>query len=218
MTTAPRHPGRIPRSRGATLIEFALVLLFGALPMVLAILQVAALLVAHNTVNLATFLAARQGAVAHADPETMRRELARGLLPLYVPAARDGVVPPQVALRGYASALHDVLLLDELQVIAPTRAQVEGLTRLRAGRTVIPNDALEYRDRRTQEANLLSIVVIHCQPLLVPFVGSALAQLLATLDADSVHQRCYALGRAPLRAHASMVMQSDLWVDSLGPR
>jgi len=206
------------RGAGATLIEFALVLLLGVLPMVLGILQIAALLVARNTVNLATFLAARQGAIANADRGAMRRELARGLLPLYVPAARDGQVPAPVALRAYASALEDVLLLDELQIAAPTGAQVEGLTQVRAGRSVIPNDALEYRDRRTQEANVLTLVVTHCHPLVVPFVGSALAELLTAIDGDAIDQRCYARGRAPLRARASVVMQSDLWVASLAPR
>ena len=76
--TALRAGCRPTRSAGATLIEFALVLLLGVLPMVLGILQIAALLVARNTVNLATFLAARQGAIANADRGAMRRELARG--------------------------------------------------------------------------------------------------------------------------------------------
>ncbi|HVO09083.1 MAG TPA: TadE/TadG family type IV pilus assembly protein, partial [Burkholderiaceae bacterium] len=49
----------LQRQRGATLIEFSLALLLGLLPMVLGILQVAALLVAKNELNLAAFLAAR---------------------------------------------------------------------------------------------------------------------------------------------------------------
>ena len=130
----------------------------------------------------------------------------------------DGQVPAPVALRAYASALKDVLLLDELQIAAPTSAQIEGLTQLRAGRSVIPNDALEYRGRRTQEANVLTLVVTHCQPLVVPLVGSALAELLTAIDGDAIDQRCYARGRAPLRARASVVMQSDLWVASLASR
>jgi hypothetical protein len=203
------------RTGGATLIEFTLVLLLGVLPLVLAILQIAALLVASNTVNLATFLAARQGAVAHAAADAMRRELARGLLPLYVPAARGGHSPPALVARSYASALRDVFVLDELRIEAPTRAQASRLVQMRDGVRVIPNDALEYRGRLVQEANVLTIVVTHCQPLVVPFVGPALAATLAVFDAEVAHQRCYALGRAPLRARASLVMQSDVLISML---
>jgi hypothetical protein len=206
-------PGR--RTGGATLIEFTLVLLLGVLPLVLAILQIAALLVARNTVNLATFLAARQGAVAHAADDAMRRELARGLLPLYVPAARGGRSPPARVARSYASALRDVFVVDELRIETPTRAQASRLVQVREGERVIPNDALEYRGRLVQEANVLTIVVVHCQPLVVPFIGPALAAMLAAFDAEAVHQRCYALGRAPLRARASVVMQSDVLVAML---
>ncbi len=206
-------PGR--RTGGATLIEFTLVLLLGVLPLVLAILQIAALLVARNTVNLATFLAARQGAVAHAADDAMRRELARGLLPLYVPAARGGRSPPALVARSYASALRDVFVLDALRIETPTRAQASRLVQVRAGVRVIPNDALEYRGRLVQEANVLSIVVMHCQPLVVPFIGPALAAMLTAFDAQVDHQRCYALGRVPLRAHASVVMQSDVHIAML---
>jgi hypothetical protein len=211
----PRRP--VSRAAGATLIEFTLVLLLGALPMVLAIVQVAALLIAHNTVNLATFLAARQGALTNADPGAMRRELARGLLPLYVPAARDGRVAANVALRAYATALGEVMLFDELRIESPTRRQAARLVQVRAGVPVIPNDALEFRGPLAQDANVLGIAVTHCHPLVVPLVGSALAQLLSALDGDALHQRCYALGRAPLRAHAAVAMQSDTLLAALPP-
>jgi TadE-like protein len=204
-------------ARGATLIEFALVLLLGVLPMVLGILQIAALIVAHNTVNFATFMAARQGAVARADANAMRREFARGLLPLYAPAARSGLLAAPQAARAYAAALGDVLALDELRVESPTRAQVAALAQVRERLPVIPNDSLEYRSAPVQNANVLTIVVTHCQRLVVPLVGPALAGLLATIDLDAVRQRCYALGRAPLRASARMVMQSDTPIAALPP-
>jgi len=106
-------PGqRVASQHGATLIEFTLALFFGVLPMVLAIWQVAALLVARNTVNLATFMAARQGAVAGAEPAVMNRELARGLVPLYVRASRGGVTPAHAVAAAYAAALADVSALD----------------------------------------------------------------------------------------------------------
>ncbi len=170
---------------------------------------------ARNTVNLATFLAARQGAVAHADRDAMRRELARGLLPLYVPAARDGRAPPALVARSYATALRDVLVLDELRIEAPTRAQAAGLMQARDGVKIIPNDALEYRgrsypggQRADNRRHALSAA------------GGALHRAGAGRIADGLrwrcaHQRCYATGRAPLRTRASVVMQSDTLVAML---
>ena len=203
------------RQRGATLIEFALALMLGVLPMVLGIVQIAALLVARNTVDLATFLAARQGAVTGADPDAMTHELARALLPLYVRASRSGVAPADAVAFAYAAALADVAALDSLVVHNPTRAALDHFGELRGGRRVIPNDFIEFRPLALQDANVLTISVVHCQPLVVPMVGRALAAALAILDRDPRHQRCIAAGRAPILARASLVMQSDVQGDAL---
>ena len=203
------------RGRGATLIEFALALLLGLMPMVLGILQVAALLVAKNTLNLATFMAARQGSVLGADPGAMQRELARALVPLYVRSSRDGVAPADTVAAAYAAALIDVEALDSLVVLNPTRADLARLAELRNGSRVIPNDSIEFRSAAARAANVLTIQVVHCQPLVVPLVGPTLAAALTWLDSDPRHQRCLAVGRAPIVARASLVMQSDVHADAL---
>jgi hypothetical protein len=198
------------RQRGAALLEFALAMIFGVLPMVLGILQVAALLVAHDVLSLATFQAARQGAMQGGDASAMRSALARGLLPLYVPVARDGQVSQAAALKGYGVALAEVTALDRLTVVAPTRASVRGLTIRRGGVEVVPNEALESRPPALQAANLLTLEVAHCQPLVVPLVGTALAQGLLLLGPGTTDAACLAIGRIPLKARATLVMQSDL--------
>ena len=198
------------RHHGATLIEFALALFLGALPLVLAILQVAALLVARNTVNLATFMAARQGAVAGAESGAMARELARGLVPLYARAGQGGVAPADVVAKAYAAALVDVTVLDSVVVHNPTHAALARYGEMRGGRRVIPNDYIEDRSLAVQDANVLTISVIHCQPLVVPLVGPALAAALGFLNTDPRYRRCLAAGRAPILARASLVMQSDV--------
>ena len=203
------------RQRGAALLEFSLTMTFGVLPMVLGILQVAALLVAHDVLSLATFQAARQGAMQGGDATAMRSTLARGLLPLYVPVARDGLVTQAAALKGYAAALADVTALDRLAVISPTRASVRGLTIRRGGFEVVPNEALETRPPALQAANLLTLEVTHCQALVVPVVGPALAQGLLLLNAGTTDLACLAIGRLPLRARATVVMQSDLKVANM---
>ena len=52
----------------------------------------------------------------------------------------------------------------------------------RQGRRVIPNDYIEYRPPAVQDANVLTISVVHCQPLVVPLAGPSLAAALRLLD------------------------------------
>jgi hypothetical protein len=215
------HPrARFTRGRrrdqlGATLIEFALALIFGVLPVVMSILQMAALLVAKNELNLATFLAAREGAVAGADPGTMQRSLARALVPLYVRAERSGVASPASVALAYGTALADVTALDSLRVLNPTRNELDRLGVMRGGQRVIPNDSIELRSPAVQEANVLTIEVTHCQNVVVPLAGPAVVAALRLLDTDPRHQRCLVAGRAPLAARASIVMQSDVHAAAL---
>ena len=188
---------------------------FGVLPVVLGILQVAALLVAHDVLSLATFQAARQGAMQGGDAAAMRSMLARGLLPLYVPVARNGLVTQAAALKGYGVAFAEVTALDRLAIVAPARSSLRGLTIRRAGVEIVPNEALESRSPALQLANLLTLEVTHCQPLVVPVVGPALAQGLLLLNVGTKDAACLAIGRIPLRARATVVMQSDLRVANL---
>jgi hypothetical protein len=206
---------KIPMQRGATLIEFTLALLLGVLPLVLGILQMAALLVAKNELNLAAFMAARQGTVTGAEPAAMQRELARSLVPLYARARRDGVAGYSDVAVAYSAALADVTALDSVEVLNPTRTTLDRVGVMRSGRRVIPNDSIEYRTSEAQAANVLTIEVTHCQPLVVPLAGPALATALALLDSEPRHQRCLAIGRAPIVARASLVMQSDVRADGL---
>ncbi len=201
--------------RGATLIEFALALILGVLPIVMSVLQMAALLVAKNELNLATFLAARDGAVDGAEPGTMQRSLARALVPLYVRAERGGVASPAAVALAYGNALKDVLSLDSLRVLNPTRDDLDRFAVVRSGQRVIPNDSIEFRPRDVQDANVLTIEVIHCQQVVVPLAGPALVAALRLLNTDPRHQRCLLAGRAPLAARASIVMQSDVHVAAL---
>ena len=71
------------RQDGAASMEFFVLFLF-AIMLIMGILQMGMFMVAKNTVNLATFAAARVGAASGGDKEQMKRALAKGLSGLYV--------------------------------------------------------------------------------------------------------------------------------------
>lgn len=209
--------------RGAAALELVLVLSLGLLPLALGILQIALALQAHHTLNLATFMAARAGSVAGADAQTMRRRLAATLVPLYIPSDRDPLRERTAVLVAQGQALADLTVFGELRVLRPTRAMLEDFGVQRAGRRVLPNDALQVRPTTggarsgvsLQQANVLEIRATWCMPLLVPLVGSALVELLRWLDTEPLHQRCYADQRLPLVSRATVPMHSDTPVASL---
>ena len=163
-------------------IEFTLALILGVLPLVLGILQVAALLAARNTVILATFMAARQGAVAGAEPGAMARELARGLVPLYVPASRGGVTSAEPWRRPMPRRSPTFRAGQSRRAQSDPQRPGPATAYCAQGRRVIPNDYIEHRSPAVQDANVLTISVVHCQPLVVPLVGPALAAALRFLN------------------------------------
>src|SRR5262249_48077043 len=71
------------RHHGAASVEFYIVSLLVLLPLVMAILQLGMLFVAKNTLNHATFMAARAASMANGSRGVMLNYLAKGLVPLY---------------------------------------------------------------------------------------------------------------------------------------
>jgi hypothetical protein len=121
------------------------------------------------------------------------------------------------AARARAEA--DVRLFGTVERLRPSAEDFQDFARERDGRTGIPNDALEYRSTRAgarsghsvQEANWLQIRVGYCHRLVVPLIDRLLPAVLARLDADVAHGRCYAAGRVPLSVESSAPMQSEAW-------
>lgn len=177
------------KQRGQAMTEFIIIvpafilLIFGAL-------QIALIYSAKNTLEYATFQAARLGALNHAEYSSIRRGLIRGLAPLYTISddnrgvnqdIKDGILggrfSAQAEIDGYA------------RIIRVNPRLVHLNTRRGFGETdengvqFIPNDNLGYRnpamvDSTTiQDANLLKIVVQYCLPLRVPMVNRLIASL-----------------------------------------
>lgn len=98
------------RSHGAASVEFYIVTLFVMLPLVLGILQLGMLYVAKNTLNHATFLPARAGALDHGSRATMLQHLAKGLVPLYARTSEriDSTNVARVVAPAFTQAFADV--------------------------------------------------------------------------------------------------------------
>lgn len=154
------------------LIVFPLLimLLFG-------IIQFGLIYQARATLNYATLLAARAGAVNNGNAGKMRAALAAGLAPLF---ASDP------SMGGYAGALGKANLetvagagMVKLDVLNPTSAALNDFGRDRldggSGRE-LPSDTLSYRSTApgsasgisVQDANILHVRVSYCFRLIVP--------------------------------------------------
>ncbi|WP_420550790.1 TadE family protein [Litorivicinus lipolyticus] len=190
------------KQRGQAMTEFIIIvpafilLIFGAL-------QIALIYSAKNTLEYATFQAARLGALNHAEYSSIRRGLIRGLAPLYTISDDNRGVSQDIKggiLGGRFSAQAEV---DGYARIIRVNPRLVHLNTRRGfgeidedGVQFIPNDNLGYRnpamvDSTTiQDANLLKIVVQYCLPLRVPMVNrliASLSELNNRVPAQSYH-------------------------------
>jgi hypothetical protein len=207
------------RQRGAASVEFYIISLLVMLPLVMGILQLGMLYVAKNTLNHATFMAARAGSMANGSRNVMLQHLAKGLVPLYArtsePISSANAV--QIVTPAFARARLDVSLptRTRIEILNPTRASFRDFEVRQNGVLQIPNDNLQFRranggaSRQTiQEANLLKIRVDYCYQMIFPLIDDAIVGLLRLGDTDVFHQACYADNRIPISAWALVHMQS----------
>lgn len=234
MTTKVAIPGSILRSprrlaTGQSLAEFIIVIPVLIL-LTLGILQFSLFFIAKSTLDQAAISGVRDGIVNGGDPCSMRAGIVKGMTPLYQPAgmSRDAV--------GYVEALvnawklttpfgGDGLNAIKIDVLNPTDNSFKDFKTdvLQDGKTIkaIPNARLLYRNTKQgrtsgqsiQDANLLSIRVNYCYPVIV-WPVRWVTKLLP--GADAFGSACYTAGGIPIQATATMLMQSpatDTWVD-----
>lgn len=175
-------------------LPLLILLLFG-------IIQFAMIYQARSTLNHATMLAARAGALHNGSRTEMRAALARGLTPLFAAAPSEA---------GYLKAWEKARLqetlpaLTTLAVLNPVRAAFTDFARPRLdgkGGRELPNDTLNYRNSAPgsaskisiQDANLLHLRVTYCFRLIVPVVDrviyaatNALAPTDSSLSANGM--------------------------------
>lgn len=184
------EPGRFSRphvrQRGAAIAETVI-----ALPILLALIlgtiQFALIYEAKATLNHATLLAARAGAVEHAQPQAILSGLARGLVPLYSPHA---------SFQGYQSTLARVTTAvaadARARILNPTQEAFADFSEEVEGVREIPNDRLHVRSTalgtqsglNIQDANLLRVQVTYGYELNVPLVNWFITRTLLAFDDD----------------------------------
>lgn len=220
---------------GATLVEFVIVFPLAVL-FVLGLIQFGFLYMAKLQVNHATFMAARAGSMANANPDVMRETLVRGLNAFY----EQGATTSDISRIGvaYGSAelhakLPGTLTID---VMNPSAAAFKdfGVADPDKHVTYIPNDNLEWRSTANggtskmniRDANLLKLHVVYAYDLKVPLMASVLKRLMcggstgvaawgnvSMPDAQFLptSKQCllyYDLNRMPIESYAIVEMQS----------
>ena len=202
------------RQRGVSLVETVIMLpvlmLIG-----LGIVQYALVYEAKSSLNYATLLSARAGALDHARPEALRVGFAKGLAPLYSPAEGE-----QGMLEAQRKVGQDIL--DEyvhFAIINPTTDAFGDFAEdldLTGQVNDIPNlDLHSFPDTvgrgsgvNIQDANLLKVHITYGTRLLVPFVGPMTASIAQAFTDDPIRLRMLRAGRLPITASATVRMQN----------
>jgi len=180
---------------GQAMVEYIIVLPV-LLMLVLGAIQFALLYQVKSTLNYATFIGARQGALKNAKTNSIKDGIASGMTPLFT-------FSPDASglLRGRAIAMVEVFnpLTMKLEVLSPTDKALadfgiddpDG-----SGVKVIPNDNLFYRcsgDPCTgtmgsssgisiQDANVLKIRVTYCAKMIVPLANATIYALVNGIE------------------------------------
>ncbi|HEU4775905.1 MAG TPA: TadE/TadG family type IV pilus assembly protein [Telluria sp.] len=168
--------------RGQSATEF-LVVFPAVVFLVFGVIQMALLYQGRATLNYATMLAARAGALHNGNMGEMRNALARGLAPMFAHKATT---------TGYAEALAKATVetaalsnMTKIEILNPTKEALDDFGRPRLDGqpgTELPNDTLNYRTTTpgsksklsVQDANLLHVRVTYCYRLIVPIIDRML--------------------------------------------
>jgi len=232
------------KPRGQSTTEFLII--FPVLIMlVFGIIQFALIYQARATLNHATVLVARAGALNNGDRTSMRTALLKGLAPLFVTEPNMG---NYLATLANPEMLVEVSpIVSTITVLNPTRAAMSDFGRVRldgVGGRELPSDTLAYRTSApgassrisVQDANLLHVRVDYCFRLIVPVMGrvihagvNALTSFDPALSANGMHDpfgsggttvalNCTLAPRGPrivIRSEAIVRMQSPFYESNL---
>ena len=208
-----------PHQIGSALIETVVIMPI-LLLLALGAVQWSLIYEAKATVNYATFMAARAGAVDHANPTAIRKGLAKGMIPLFSPDKNvKGLV------KTYATALIDVNAFSSIKILNPTREAFQDFGVLPKNSSVkeIPNLSLHVQSDNIgsqsgvnlQDANLLKLEIMYGYKLKVPFIGPVISTVTKWFTTDPVKLAMLADNRIPIHATTTVRMQSEARDNSL---
>jgi Flp pilus assembly protein TadG len=209
----PLPAGPVRRQRGAASVEFYVVSFFVFIPLLMAVLQLGLFFVAKNTVNLATFAAARAGAVTGGDQGEMKQAFAKAVAPLYVGSGltvmnNAGFTElsagnyAQVMGVAYATALFKVNLpMDNIKPLNPTPASFtdfsisnpNGPGRIIPVTNLLTDTRVGTSSKQTRaDSLLLKVEVRHCYDMIFPFIDKLVGELMLKVSLPSIDSACYA--------------------------
>lgn len=234
MTPRGSAGNRHAKQRGATLAEFVVVGPLAFL-LILAIVQLGFMFMARSTLNQATFMAARAGALHNADPAVIRSALVKGLIPFYQDTTQTSDI----------TRLSTAWLAAQADLLVPTRLKIDILNPspgsfkdygvadpANGNRRYIPNDNLQFRTvsigkeskQTLMDANLLRIRVTYAYELKVPLISYIYQRVMcggsgggniafgddtSLLEAAGLPNCVYYLqGRTPIVSYATVRMQT----------
>lgn len=185
----PRFLPRRHRAHGISLVEFAIVFPFATL-FVLSLIQMGMVYMAKMTLNNATFMAARIGALHNASEDSIREALIRGLSPFYQDSTKTSDTE-RLAGALLASQLANAKLNPfavEIEVLSPSADTFSdfGIKDPKTKVTYIPNDNLESRTldvggksrQNIRDANLLKLRVRYGYELKVPLIAGVFSRVM----------------------------------------
>lgn len=162
------------------MVEY-LIILPVLLLLVLGMIQFALIYQAKSTLNYATFMGARQGALKNANMFSVMDGVAGGMTPLFMRTTDAAAIQDLAKARIVAAIEIFNPLTAKVEILSPTQEafdefMVDG---------EIPNDNLMYRSSDAgkesgmsiQDANLLKVRVTYCVKLVVPFVDRVIYAL-----------------------------------------
>lgn len=193
-----------------TLITLPVLLFIGA-----ALLQLYFIWETKLTLNQATLMAARAGAVSSIDVNQMNSALAKGLVPSLAPDLND---PNTTANAAYSDAFNQSeTLVASNSILRIANPTVEAFADFDTG-AGMPNDHLQARSTapggqsgvNIQDANLLRIQVAYGLDLNIPFVGPMILGIIDSITDSNEWYRAATLdqGLFPIQSVATVRMQS----------
>lgn len=167
--------------RGQTMTEYLIILPL-LLILILGVIQFALIYQAKSSLNYATFMGARQGALMNAQKFSIKQGVASGMAPFFMRTGSSSALADVSKARLIAAIEVFNTNTTQVEILSPTKSAFDEFSKGQAG--TIPNDNLMFRDATIgesemsiQDANLLKIRVTYCVKLVVPFVNRVIYTL-----------------------------------------